>query len=196
MSIRQGDVQVTPAQLALVLNTIINSGGKRDLTVLKSERGKVVARKPVQDVSGGSNSTFELVKEGMGLVTNDTTRYATAKHILGPKFFLVRTGGKTGTAENALSRKYSYSYTNAFFEGYGPIGDPTFEVVAFFQNGGEGSGPALNAAAKMFAARWCLKLDERHHALPDQKPCLGELSDMHAAYRTQAVQIDPQPKQN
>ena len=186
MSIGQGDVQVTPAQLALVLNTIINNGQKREFTVLKTENGKPVARKPVVDVSNGETGTFELVKEGMGLTTNDTTRYATAKHILGPKFFPVRTGGKTGTAENALSRKYSYSYTNAFYEGYGPIGSPTFEVVAFFQNGGEGSGPALNAAAKMFAARWCLKLDERHHALPDQKPCLGELSDMHAAYQKQA----------
>ena len=194
MSIGQGDVQVTPAQLALVLNTIINNGQKREFTVLKTENGKPVARKPVTDVSNGETGTFELVKEGMGLVTNDTTRYATAKHILGPKFFPVRTGGKTGTAENALSRKYSYSYTNAFYEGYGPIGSPTFEVVAFFQNGGEGSGPALNAAAKMFAARWCLKLDERHHALPDQTPCLGELSDMRAAYRKQA-QVAAQAQQ-
>ena len=186
MSIGQGDVQVTPAQLALVLNTIINDGKKRDLTVIAKEGGKATPRKPVTDVSGGSTSAFELVKEGMGLTTNTTTRYATAKHILGPNFFPIRTGGKTGTAENALSRRYNYSYTNAFYEGYGPIGSPTFEVVSFFQNGGEGSGPALNAAAKMFAARWCLKLDERHHALPGQTPCLGELSQMHATYRKQA----------
>ncbi|WP_424949414.1 peptidoglycan D,D-transpeptidase FtsI family protein [Deinococcus sp.] len=196
MSIGQGDVQVTPAQLALVLNTIINDGQKRELTVLKSEGGKAMPRKPVQDVSGGSAATFELVKEGMGLTTNDTTRFATAKHILGPNFFPVRTGGKTGTAENALSRRYSYSYTNAFYEGYGPLGSPTFEVVAFFQNGGEGSGPALNAAAKMFAARWCLKLDERHHALPGQTPCLGELAQMHAAYRKEAQAGQTQPGQS
>ena len=193
MSIGQGAVQVTPAQLALVLSTLINDGRKRELTVLKSEGGKLVPRKPVQDVSGGSKATFELVKEGMSLTTNDTTRYATAKHILGPNFFPVRTGGKTGTAENALSRKFNYSYTNAFYEGYGPLGSPTFEVVAFFQNGGEGSGPALNAAAKMFAARWCLKLDERHHALPGQTPCTGELSQMHAVYRKQAQAAQAQP---
>ncbi|WP_425147084.1 peptidoglycan D,D-transpeptidase FtsI family protein [Deinococcus sp.] len=187
MSIGQGDVQVTPAQLALVLNTIINDGKKRDLTVIKAEGGKPAPSKPVQDVSGSGTATFELVKEGMSLTTNTTTRYATAKHILGPNFFPVRTGGKTGTAENALSRRYNYSYTNAYYEGYGPLGSPNFEVVAFFQNGGEGSGPALNAAAKMFAARWCLKLDDNHHALPGQTPCTGELEAMHAHYDKQAA---------
>jgi penicillin-binding protein 2 len=186
MSIGQGDVQVTPAQLALALNTIINEGQKRELTVIKAEGGQSVRRKPIQDISGGSTAAFKLVKEGMSLTTNDTTRYATAKHILGPDFFPVRTGGKTGTAENALSRKYSYSYTNAFYEGYGPLSSPNFEVVSFFQNGGEGSGPALNAAAKMFAARWCLKLDERHHAVKGQTPCTGELDQMHAVYKKQA----------
>ena len=195
MSIGQGDVQVTPAQLAMVINTIINDGRKRDFTVLRSVGGQPVARKPVQDVSGGSAATFELVKEGMSLTTNNTTRYATAKHILGPNFFPVRIGGKTGTAENALSRRYSYSYTNAFYEGYGPLPSPNFEVVSFFQNGGEGSGPALNAAAKVFAARWCLKLDARHHALPGQTPCLGELSQMHATYRKETQAGQPQADQ-
>jgi penicillin-binding protein 2 len=183
MSIGQGDVQVTPAQLALALSTIINDGQKRELTVVRKIAGKLVPAKPVQDVSNGKTASFELVKEGMSLVTNDTTRYATAKHILGPNFFPVRTGGKTGTAENGMSRRFGYSYTNASYEGYGPLPNPNFEVVAYFQNGGEGSGPALNAAAKMFAARWCLKLDERHHALKGQTPCLGELNQMHAAYR-------------
>ncbi len=186
MSIGQGDVQVTPAQLALALNTIINDGRKRELTVLKGVAGKPVPRKPVQDVSRGSTAAFELVKEGMGLVTNDTTRYATAKHILGPNFFPVRTGGKTGTGENGTSRRLGLSYTNASYEGYGPLASPNFEVLVYLQYGGEGSGPALNAAAKIFAARWCLKLDERHHALPGQTPCTGELSQMHAVYRKEA----------
>ncbi|WP_268244423.1 penicillin-binding transpeptidase domain-containing protein, partial [Deinococcus ruber] len=182
MSIGQGDVQVTPAQLALVLNTIVNDGKKRELTVIKEVGGKAAPRKPVQDVSNGETATFELVKEGMSLTTNNITHYATAKHILGPNFFPVRTGGKTGTGENGMSHHQGLSYTNATYEGYGPLASPNFEVVAFFQYGGEGSGPALNAAAKMFAARWCLKLDERHHALPGQTPCTGELSQMHAVY--------------
>ena len=186
MSIGQGDVQVTPAQLALALSTIINDGQKRELTVLKREGGRPVPPKPVQDVSGGETATFELVKEGMSLVTNDTTRYATAKHVLGPNYFPVRTGGKTGTGENGMSRRLGLSYTNASYEGYGPLPSPNFEVVVYLQNGGEGSGPALSAAAKMFAQRWCLKLDERHHALPGQTPCTGELEQMHAVYAREA----------
>jgi len=89
-----------------------------------------------------------------------------------------------------MSAKKSYAYTNAWYEGFGPLSSPTFAVVSFFQNGDESSGPALNAAAKMFAARWCLKLYECHHALPDQTLCAGELEQMHAAYRLQAQQLN------
>ncbi|MFD1730344.1 penicillin-binding transpeptidase domain-containing protein [Deinococcus malanensis] len=153
------------------MSTIINTGQQRPMTVLKAVGGKEQPRKPaVSVVRNGNTDVFKLVQEGMAGTTAGT-RYGTAIHEIGPMIFPVRTGGKTGTAENGRSFKDGYAYTHAWYEGYGPIGkdgQPTFAVVAFFQNGGEGSGPALRAVKRMFAARWCVKLDERLSALPSR----------------------------
>ncbi|GHF30813.1 penicillin-binding protein 2 [Deinococcus metalli] len=180
-AIGQDSLLVTPSQVISALSTIENLGVRRPLSLVHAVGG-VPATRPPERVPGNPKD-FQLIKDGMAITTAGTTRWGTAQHILGPNFFPVRTAGKTGTAENGMSFRKGYAYTNAWYEGYGPIGDgqtPNFMVVTFFQNGGEGSGPGLNAAAKMFAARWCLKLDERHHALPDQTPCTGELTQMHA----------------
>ncbi|WP_240741588.1 penicillin-binding protein 2 [Deinococcus sp. KSM4-11] len=180
-AIGQDSLLVTPAQVTSALSTIENLGVRRPLSLVHAVGGQAVKR-PAERVPGNVKD-FQLVKDGMAITTAGTTRWGTAQHILGPNFFPVRTAGKTGTAENGVSFRKGYAYTNAWYEGFGPIGNgqtPNFLVVTFFQNGGEGSGPGLNAAAKMFAARWCLKLDERHHALPDQTPCTGELEQMHA----------------
>ncbi|ACO45981.1 penicillin-binding transpeptidase domain-containing protein [Deinococcus deserti] len=199
MSIGQGDVLVTPAQVAWVMSTIINNGQQRPMTVLKAVGGKEQPRKPVTSVvRNGNTDVFKLVQEGMAGTTAGT-RYGTAIHEVGPLNFPVRTGGKTGTAENGRSYRDGYAYTHAWYEGYGPIGKdgkPTFAVVAFFQNGGEGSGPALRAVKRMFAARWCVKLDERLSALPlsEQQPCLGELEDMRRVYAIREARGASTPK--
>ncbi|UBV43555.1 penicillin-binding protein [Deinococcus taeanensis] len=184
-SIGQDSLLVTPAQVISVLSTLVNDGTRRNLTLLKAVGGQPAPRAAPERVRG-QKKNFELIKEGMAITTAGTTPWGTAQHVLGPNFFPVRTGGKTGTAENGVSFRQGYAYTNAWYEGYGPIGTgkpPNFMVVTFFQNGGEGSGPALTAAAKMFAARWCVTLDERHHAPPGQTPCTGELEQMHQVYR-------------
>ena len=182
-AIGQDALLVTPAQIARALTMFAMKGQMHTLTVIEKIGGKAVPRaKPTVIQSDPKN--FETVYTGLSLTTTKAGTYSgTAKHILGPEFFPVRTGGKTGTGEISLSHTRNYGYTNAWYEGFGPLSSPTFEVVTFFQNGGEGSGPALKAAAKMFAARWCLKLDDRHHALPGQTPCTGELSQMHEVYR-------------
>lgn len=192
MSIGQGDVLVTPAQVATVMSTIINTGQYRPLTVLQAVGGKAQPRKPATSVvRGGNTEVFRFVQEGMAGVTAGT-RYGTAIHEIGPDKWPIRTGGKTGTAENGVSARNGYAYTHAWYEGYGPIGQdgsPTFAVVAFFQNGGEGSGPALRAVKKMFAARWCITLDEnvRVPDLAAQQPCMGELDHMRAVYKARAA---------
>ncbi|WP_240738226.1 peptidoglycan D,D-transpeptidase FtsI family protein [Deinococcus fonticola] len=175
MSIGQGDVLVTPAQVARVLSTVINEGRQRPLTVVRAYNGQVQPLRPATSVvKNGNLSGFRLIKEGLTWTTLIPT--GTARHELAPWLFPVRTGGKTGTAENGLSRRNGYAYTHAWYTGYGPLSNPNFLVVTFFQNGGEGSGPALKAAKRMFAARWCVDLSR---PVKDQNPCTGELSDMH-----------------
>lgn len=176
MSIGQGDVLVTPAQVARVLATIVNEGRQRPLTVVRAYNDKVQPLRPaVSVVRNGNLSGFQTIKQGMSWTTLIPT--GTARHELAPWLFPVRTAGKTGTAENGLSRRRGYSYTHAWYTGYGPLNSPNFLVVTFFQNGGEGSGPALKAAKRMFAARWCVDLTQPVRL---QQPCTGELADMHA----------------
>lgn len=170
MSIGQGDTLVSPAQQAYVLATIINEGRQRPLTLVRQVGAQVQPLRPPRNVATHGKAAFQTVKEGMELTT--TLRLGTSSFVLGPRLFPVRTAGKTGTAENGLSYRQGYAYTHAWYEGYGPVENPNFLVVTFFQNGGEGSGPALKAAQKMFAARWCLNPAE---PMQEQKPCLGEL---------------------
>ena len=202
MSIGQGSVQVTPAQVAWVQSTIINEGRQRPLTVLRKVGGVLQPPKPVKDVThNGNTDVFRLVKEGMYWTTTLPTGTSSTK--LGPQFFPVATSGKTGTAENGQSYRNGYAYTHSWYEGYGPVGTqgpPNFAVVAFFQYGGEGYGPALNAVKRMFAARWCVKLDPEKNfmlnALPlsGQQPCLGELDNMHRVYNARAARVNTPPK--
>ncbi|GGM08879.1 peptidoglycan D,D-transpeptidase FtsI family protein [Deinococcus aerophilus] len=189
MSIGQGDVLVTPAQVARVMSTIINEGQQRPLTVVQAVDGKAPPRsQPISVVRNGNTEIFRFIKEGMHWTTSIPGGTASTK--LGPNLFPVPTAGKTGTAENGISARpdKGYAYTHAWYEGYGPVGNPTFAVVAFFQNGGEGYGPGLNAVKRMFAARWCVTLGDRLSALPlaEQQPCLGELDHMREVYRVRA----------
>ncbi|MVN87206.1 penicillin-binding protein [Deinococcus sp. HMF7620] len=194
MSIGQGDVLVTPAQVVSVMSTIINNGQKRPLTLLKAVGGQPQPRKPaVNVVRQGNTDVFKFVQDGMSGTTAGT-RYGTAQHEIGPTLFPVRTGGKTGTAENGRSFHDGLAYTHAWYEGYGPLVNPNFAVVAFFQNGGEGSGPALKAVKKMFAERWCVSLNEAGSALPlaAQQPCTGDLEQMHKVYKIRAARTAKQ----
>lgn len=198
MSIGQGDVKVSPAQVAWVMSTIINEGQQRPLTLLKAIDGQAQPRKPITNVvRKGNTESFKLVKEGMSYTTSIRNGWSsgTATHEIGPALFPVRTGGKTGTAENGMSyNKKNYTYTHAWYEGYGPLYAPNFAVVAFFQYGGEGSGPALRAVKKMFAARWCVRLSDTGSALPlsEQQPCMGELSQMHEVMKKREARAQGQ----
>ena len=176
-AIGQDALLVTPAQIAYVLSTLVNEGVQRPLTVVRAVGGKRQPLKEARRVPGEAKH-FRLVKEGMEMTTlrlGGPSGSGTASHMLGPHRFPVRTAGKTGTAENALSRRFNLGYTNAWYEGYGPVDNPDILVVAFFENGGEGSGTALPAVSKVFAAHWCLKVDDRGYleGSPDsQQPCL------------------------
>lgn len=79
----------------------------------------------------------------------------TARFVLGE--FPVPTGGKTGTAETPGKRR---GLEHAWYMGYGPTDGspyPPLVVVAFFENGGEGSRVALPAVRKVMAAYWGIK---------------------------------------
>ena len=78
----------------------------------------------------GKKADFELIKQGMAITTAGTTPWGTVQHILGPNYFPVRTGGKTGTAENPSG------VDHAWYVGYAPADDPDIAVAVVVERGG------------------------------------------------------------
>ena len=144
-SIGQGTMRANPLQVARMLATIVNDGKRPELTVVKAVDGKPQAPKPMTQISGTHWSTL---KEGMRL----TVSKGTAKEIL--RDFPIATAGKTGTAQNPKGAHQDH----AWYMGYGPVDNPNLVVVAFFENGVEGSGIALPAVRKVMAAYWNISL--------------------------------------
>ncbi len=145
IAIGQGYNKATPAQIARMLATIAQEGRQPELHLVR-RIGPQLVQRPVVQVPGRH---WKALQEGLRL----TVTWGTARHVLGS--FPVATAGKTGTAQNEAQTP---GLEHAWYIGYGPV-DPTdprppLVVVAFFENGGEGSGVALPAARKVMAAYW------------------------------------------
>ncbi len=147
-SIGQGTMRSNPLQVARMLATIVNSGLRPELTVVKAVNGQAQAPKPMTQISG---QYWEILKQGMRL----TVTQGTAKEVL--RDFPIATAGKTGTAQNPKGANQDH----AWYMGYGPVQNPNLVVVAFFENGVEGSGIALPAVRKVMAAFWNIKLEPK-----------------------------------
>ena len=145
LAIGQGPVLTTPAQVARMLSTIVNSGEKPTLHLVK-RLGPREVKPRLEPIPG---RFWTILQEGL----RKTVKEGTARHILGS--FPVPTGGKTGTAETPGKRA---GLEHAWYMGYGPAEPgspyPPLVVVAFFENGGEGSRVALPAVRKVMAAYW------------------------------------------
>ena len=141
--------RANPLQIARMLATVVNNGKRPDLTVIKAIDNKPIPPKPMTPISG---KYWQMLKEGMLM----TTRKGTAKEVLGANVFPIVTGGKTGTAQTPQGAHRDH----AWYMGYGPYDNPSLVVVAFFENGVEGSGVALPAVKKVMAAYWNIKLDK------------------------------------
>jgi len=135
MAIGQGDVLVTPLQMANMVAAVANGGTLyrprlvRRIGSLMSDDvedfgPEVLGYPPV------SAATLEVVRRAMeGVVTRGTACRA---------FFgaTVRMAGKSGTAEAPPGEPH------AWFVGFAPVDDPQIAVAVVLEHGGEGGGNA------------------------------------------------------
>ncbi|MDX2005265.1 MAG: penicillin-binding transpeptidase domain-containing protein [Meiothermus sp.] len=148
--IGQGYNLTTPAQIARMLTTIANGGRQPSLHLVR-QIGVLEVNHSITQVSGRH---WAELQQGM----RRTVNWGTSRHVLGPDKFPVPTAGKTGTAQN----EGGFGREHSWYMGYGPVNDagqfvggrPPLVVVAFFENGTEGSGVALPATRKVMAAYW------------------------------------------
>ena len=128
VSIGQGDVQVSPLQLAAAMGGLAIGGVTYPAHLLKSLTAGV---KPRNWNVHAEN--VERVKEGMLQVVNIGT--GGAARLPG-----IDVCGKTGTAQTASEAymKAHHLENNAWFVAFAPKNDPQIVVAALYENGGHG----------------------------------------------------------
>jgi penicillin-binding protein 2 len=159
LAIGQGDLEVTPIQMARFYAMLANGGQVvtpylvEDVEQPSSDpRSRQVLRlfapKPPTP-SGVDPAALAVVKRGLDEATH--APYGTSSGVFGA--FPVPIAGKTGTAEKLISLPgypERLKLDQSWWCGYGPIDSPTIAVCVVIENGGHGGSAAAPAALKVF----------------------------------------------
>ncbi|MBO2522237.1 MAG: penicillin-binding protein 2 [Bacteroidetes bacterium] len=138
LSIGQGEILVTPLQLANVAAAIGNEGYFYEPHYIKSfgePNDSVSFEKHVIDIK---KKHFQDVKKGMQSVFEGEHGTARMSRISD-----ITVGGKTGTAENPHGPDHS------IFMGFAPVGNPQIAIAVVVENAGFGSTWAAPIASLM-----------------------------------------------
>ncbi len=150
MSIGQGNVLVTPIQMAVAYAAIANGG-----TVVTPTLGRAVADadgRVLRDlISARAERPLGLSEDNLGIIRSGLERAAngnggTATPVFGALPAQFRAAGKTGTAENTSG------IDHAWYVGYAPADDPKILVAVIVERGGTGANAAAPAACVTISA--------------------------------------------
>ncbi len=144
LGIGQGEVNVTPIQLAQYVALIANDGVTYTPHLVKgyfeNKTRKFIPFSYKKIDVGINKKVFDIVKEGMFLVVNGS---GTA---VGIKSKEIQIAGKTGTAQNPHGKDH------ALFIGFAPFDNPKIAVAVVIENVGFGATYAAPVAKKMIEA--------------------------------------------
>jgi penicillin-binding protein 2 len=146
LAIGQGNLLVTPLQLAAVYAGIAAAGQGPGLRLLERTllTGGSVER--VLPASGTKlpwdRTTFEAIRTGLRNVVGAPG--GTAAHIFQGSPLAALVAGKTGTAEAGGGRN-----SHAWFAGYAPFDAPRAVVLVMLEHAGEGSAVAAPVARRI-----------------------------------------------
>ncbi len=144
LGIGQGEVSVTPLQLAMYASLIANNGRTKTPHVVKGyvdDKTDKLVPFEFKDINVGVNqSALDIVKKGMYLVVNG---HGTATHIKLPDIEIC---GKTGTAQNP------HGEDHAWFVGFAPYENPKIAIAVLVENVGFGGTHAAPIAKNVIEA--------------------------------------------
>jgi penicillin-binding protein 2 len=155
LAIGQGQLLVTPLQMARLYAAIAN-GGKlvtpHVLNDVENPNGTIVpttAPPAPRPIPGLNPAYLKDVQQGLYMGTHDS--FGTSYPVFGNFPFPI--AGKTGTAEKVVTPVpgYTHNESQSWWCGYGPTYDPKLVVCAVIENGGEGGAAAAPAAERVFA---------------------------------------------
>lgn len=139
LSIGQGDLLVTPMQVAAYTAAVANGGYRVEphfaRTGTSTERGERLAEP----------SAIETVRLGM----RDCVNYGSCRALSAMSFPIA---GKTGTAQWHSEKDY-----HAWFTSFAPFEQPEVVVTVLLEEGGEGSETAVPVARDILQAWWDLR---------------------------------------
>ena len=144
LAIGQGELLVTPLQLALMAGEVASEGQPRRPHVVKGVRGVPEFRpaRPVQSGVAADPEVWATLHRGLELAVESGT--GTAARV--PN---MRVAGKTGTAQNP------HGEDHALFVCYAPADDPRIAMAFVIENSGHGGSVAASMAGavlrKLFA---------------------------------------------
>jgi penicillin-binding protein 2 len=147
-SIGQGDILLTPLQLASYVSALVNGGTlyrPHFLDYVENSDG-TPTDKPVPEVIRKNllpEGELNSVKQAMGMTVSSEQGSGRQLQDLENKYG-VMIGGKTGTAETGEEEKY-----HAWFVGFAPLDNPEVVVAALVEKGGEGYKAALPVAKRV-----------------------------------------------
>ena len=126
ISIGQGEVTLTPLQIANLGATIANRGYYITPHVVKKIKGQAIDKKYTEKhYTKGSREAYEYVVKGMrASVLGGTCRHANTT--------MYEVCGKTGTAQNR-------GKDHSAFMGFAPMNDPKIAIAVYVENGGFGA---------------------------------------------------------
>ncbi|MCE9586210.1 penicillin-binding protein 2 [Candidatus Uhrbacteria bacterium] len=142
LSIGQGDLLVTPVQVAAYTSAIANGGFK------------VIPRLEIPDAAPTSTQSGEpiaaadviaTVRQGM----RENVTYGSGRALADMP---VAVSGKTGTAQWHSEKNF-----HAWFTAYAPSDKPEIVVTVLLEEGGEGSSVSVPVARKVLQAWWDLR---------------------------------------
>jgi penicillin-binding protein 2 len=155
--IGQGEMDVTPMQMAVMTCALAN-GGKvlkpRLVDRLESsdyagiEPPEVFPKAQVRDHLGVSPRNLEIVRKAMLAETEDTVD-GTGRHV---RVDGLRICGKTGTAEREQRREDGQRRNTVWFISYAPYERPQYAVVVMVEDGASGGSTCAPIARDVYLA--------------------------------------------
>jgi len=143
LAIGQGDILVTPLQIAS-MTAVFANGGKlvrpHLVNALTSSDGSRAVREPQTiDARVASAETIDIVRRGMRQAVTSGSASSLAE-------LPVAVAAKTGTAQWSNSRP-----PHAWFTAFAPYNDPKLVVTVVIEDGGEGSQTAAPVARRFLS---------------------------------------------
>ncbi|MFH1111679.1 MAG: penicillin-binding protein 2 [Patescibacteria group bacterium] len=144
LSIGQGNLLVTPLQLAVNYAALVNGGiiYKPHLVKMRqsenNQPGQVIESQKIGTLPISENN-LKVIKQAL----RDTVVYGSGRSLAE---LSKAVAGKTGTAQVDLKKQ-----PHAWFAGFVPYDDPAMVLVVLIENGGESTYTAVPAAKEIFS---------------------------------------------